>query len=140
MKTNIYLNFDGNTAEAFDFYKSIFGGEYIRNMKMSEAPGGENFPDEEKNRTMHISLPLGEHSILMASDTVPSMGHKLVEGNNAHISIHPDSRKEAERLFNALSEGGEIEMPLEDQFWGDYYGSFKDKFGIQWMVNHSKQD
>ena len=84
---------------------------------------------------MHVSLPINENLILMASDCVPSFGHVLTKGNNMYISVSPDSREEAERLFNGLSAGGVIEMPLEDQFWGDYFGSFKDKYGICWMIN-----
>lgn len=137
MKVNPYVNFDGQAEEAFHFYKSIFGGEFIANMKMSEAPGTENLPDDERNRTMHISLPLGKDTILMASDILPSAGHTLNKGNNVYISIHPVSREEADRVFKRLSEGGEIEMPMEDQFWGDYFGSLVDKFGIRWMINHN---
>lgn len=84
---------------------------------------------------MHVALPINEHTILMASDCVPSMGHVLKEGNNMYININAESREDADRLFNGLSAGGTIEMPMEDMFWGDYFGSFKDKFGVQWMVN-----
>lgn len=141
-KMNPYLNFDGNAEEAFNFYKSVFGGEFMSVNKMSEAPDTEHLPEDEKNRIMHIALPIDEHSVLMASDTMPSMGYKLIEGNNVQISLHPESREEADRLFNGLSEGGTLEMPMEDTFWGAYFGAFKDKFGIHWMINfdHSKQD
>ena len=139
MKVNPYLNFDGNAEEAFNFYKSVFGGEFTTNMKMNEMPEGGKLPEDEQSRTMHIGLPIGEDAILMASDTMPSMGHKLIKGNNNHISLHPESREEADRLFNGLSEDGEIEMPMEDQFWGDYYGSFTDKFGVKWMINYNKE-
>jgi PhnB protein len=138
-KMNPYLNFDGTAYEAFTFYKSVFGGEFPAVHKIGEAPGTENLPENEKNRIMHISLPIDGHTVLMASDTMPSMGHKFIEGNNVSLSLHPESREEAERLFNGLSAGGEVEMPLEDTFWGAYYGSFKDKFGIRWMVNYDKQ-
>jgi len=132
-----YLNFDGNAEEAFNFYKSVFGGEFEGGIhRMSSAPGFENLTEEEKNRVMHVGLKVGK-VYLMASDIIPSMGHKLVQGNNNYISISADSREEAERLFEGLSEGGEIEMPLEDQFWGDYYGSFKDKFGVHWMISYN---
>lgn len=139
MKVHPYLNFDGQAQEAFNFYKSIFGGEFVMNMKMSEAPGGDEFPEAERNRIMHIALPLSEDIMLMASDTVPSMGHTLVKGNQTHIMISPSSKQEADRLFNELSKGGVIEMPIEDQFWGDYYGSFADKFGILWMINFNEK-
>ncbi|NCA86998.1 MAG: VOC family protein [Clostridia bacterium] len=137
MKVNPYLNFDGQAEEAFNFYKSVFGGEFSGIMKMKEAPGTENLPEDEQNRIMHISLPVGKDTVLMASDIFPSMGQKLVIGNNNYISLHPRSREEADRLFNGLSAGGRIEMPMEDQFWGDYFGSFTDKFGIGWMVNYN---
>lgn len=130
-----YLNFYGQAEEAFNFYKSIFGGEFITLMRMGDAPGAERLPAEEKDLVMHVALPINENLILMASDCVPSAGHVLNKGNNIYISISPDSREEAERLFNGLSAGGEIEMPLEDQFWGDYFGSFKDRYGICWMIN-----
>jgi PhnB protein len=137
IKVNPYINFDGNAAEAFDFYKSVFGGEFDMIMKMSDAPDSGKVPENERNRVMHISLPVGDDTILMGSDILPSFGHKLTEGNNVHISLHPGSREEADRIFNALSVGGVVEMPLADQFWGDYFGNFKDKFGINWMVNYS---
>lgn len=140
MKINPYLNFDGEAEEAFDFYKSVFGGEFLFSMKMSEAPEAEKLPKEDQNRMMHISLPIGEGTILMGSDTMPSMGQTLKKGNTNYISIHPESREEADRLFNGLSEGGQIEMPMEDQFWGDYFGSFNDKYGIYWMVNYNAEN
>jgi PhnB protein len=137
MKVHPYLNFDGRAEAAFNFYKSVFGGEFTANMKMTEAPDGDKLSPEEQNRTMHISLPIDEETILMASDIVPSAGHQLIEGNNVYISLSPDTKEEADRLFNGLSKDGEIEMPIQDQFWGDYFGSFIDKFGIRWMVIYS---
>ncbi|SKA16447.1 VOC family protein [Sediminibacterium ginsengisoli] len=134
-KMNPYLNFDGKAEEAFIFYKSVFGGEFPGVHKIGDAPGTEQLSAEEKNRVMHISLPINEHTTLMASDIIPSAGHKLTEGNNVHISLHPETREEADRLFAGLSAGGTVEMPLQETFWGAYYGSFKDKFGIQWMIN-----
>ena len=137
-KINPYLNFDGQAEAAFTFYKSVFGGEFLGDVyKMGSAPGSEELSDEEKNRVMHIALPIG-NDLLMASDIIPSAGHTLKTGNNNYISIFPESREEAERLYSALSAGGTIEMPLEDQFWGDYYGSFVDKFGVCWMVNFNQ--
>jgi PhnB protein len=108
-------------------------------MKMKDAPGTENLTESEKNRTMHVSLPIGKDNLLMGSDILPSMGHKLTKGNNNYISLHPESKAEADRLFNGLSEGGVIEMAMADQFWGDYFGSFIDKFGICWMINFNPQ-
>ncbi|WP_240432852.1 VOC family protein [Taibaiella koreensis] len=136
---NPYLNFDGKTEEAFNFYKSVFGGEFLAVHRMSEAPGTENLPEDERNRIMHISLPVDEHTVLMASDIVPSMGHTLTEGNGVHISLAPSSREEADKLFHGLSEGGKVEMPIGDTFWGAYFGSFKDRYGIYWMVNYQNQ-
>lgn len=137
MIANPYLNFDGNAEEAFRFYQSIFGGELFL-QKMSEVPDME-IPDAEKNRVMHVALPIGENQFLMASDCLPSMGHVLKTGNNNYISLAVDSREEADRLFNGLSEAGEIEMPMCDMFWGDYFGSFIDKFGVCWMINYNTQ-
>ncbi len=134
MKINPYLNFDGNAEQAFQMYQSVFGGE-LSMMRMDSAPGLDNLPDEEKNLLMHVSLPMGDGQFLMASDCLKSQGQALISGNNNYISIIPDSREEADRLFNALSAGGVVEMPMEDMFWGDYFGSFKDKYGICWMIN-----
>lgn len=86
---------------------------------------------------MHISLPIGDDATLMASDTLDAFGQKLVQGNNVYVSVHPTSKEEADRIFNALAQGGEVEMAIADQAWGDYYGALKDKFGVQWMVNYS---
>ncbi|MBQ0735538.1 VOC family protein [Aquimarina celericrescens] len=139
MKVNPYLNLDGTTEEAFEHYKSVFGGEFTAKMKMNEAPDSDKLPENEQNRIMHISLPISKDIILMASDILPSMGHKLSEGSNCYISLHPTSRKEADRLFEGLSKGGDIEMPMEDQFWGDYFGSFIDRFGVKWMINYNPE-
>ena len=102
---------------------------------MSDAPDMEHFPEEEKNRVMHVSLPVAEGYTLMGSDICPSMGQKLIEGNNNYISLHPDNKDEADRLFTRLSAGGTVEMLMEDTFWNAYFGTFKDKFGIYWMIN-----
>ena len=140
MKVQPYLNFDGDAEEAFNFYRKVFGGEFSTVMKMSDAPDAEKFPENERDRMMHISLPVSDDIVLMASDILPSMGHKLNKGNNLYISLHPDSREEADRIFKELSEDGNIEMPIADQFWGDYFGSFEDRFGVRWMINYSKQN
>ena len=133
-----YLNFDGNAREAMEFYRSVFGGEFSSAVPFREFPvEGLTISDEDQDKLMHIALPIGEDEVLMASDTLPSLGQKLVQGNNNYITIVPADRDEADRLFNALSEGGEVEMPIGDQAWGDYFGSFKDKFGVMWMVNYS---
>lgn len=139
---NPYLNFDGKAEEAFKFYKSVFGGEFMGNgiMRMQDTPGCDemNLTEEEKNRVMHVSLPLGNGQVLMASDIIPSMGHQLTTGNNNYICLSTGSREESDKIFNGLSEGGKVEMPMQDMFWGDYYGSFKDKFGVCWMISYNK--
>jgi len=137
-KLNPYLNFDGKAEEAFHFYKSVFGGEFLGEIhKMGNAPGTESLSEEEKNRVMHIALPIG-NDLLMASDIVQGFGQHLNIGNSNYVSVFPDSRAEADRLFHALSEGGTIEMPIEDQCWGDYFGSFQDRYGIYWMINYNE--
>ena len=137
MKLNPYLNFNGNAEEAFQFYQTVFGGE-LAIQRMSGAPGTENLTEREKNLVMHISLPIGDGQVLMASDCVESMGHRLTVGNNNYIFLSPDNREDADRIYNGLSVGGQIEMPLDDMFWGDYFGSFKDKYGVCWMISYSK--
>ncbi len=132
-----YLNFAGNAEEAFEFYRSVFGGEFSSVFRFRDMPmEGVSIPEEDQGKIMHISLPIGEDDILMASDTLPALGQELVQGNNVYVSVNPGSREEADRIFGALSEGGEVEMPIADQMWGDYYGSLKDKFGVMWMVNY----
>jgi PhnB protein len=139
MKLNTYLNFSGNAEEAFTFYKSIFGGEFSSFVRFKDMPmEGVEIPDGDEDKIMHIALPVGD-DVLMASDAPESMGFTVNFGNNAYISVHPDSREETDRIFNALSEGGEVEMPIADQAWGDYYGSLADKFGVQWMVSYSPE-
>ena len=135
MKVHPYLNFDGKAEEAFNFYKSVFGGEFTANMKIKEMPDGDKVPAEEQNRIMHIALPIGKDTLLMASDIMPSAGHVWQPGNQTYILLNPETKNEADRLFDGLSKDGDIEMKMEDMFWGDYFGSFADKFGIKWMIN-----
>ncbi len=143
LKVSTYLNFVRNTEEAFNFYKSVFGGEFEGGInRMGDVPPQPGMPplaEEDKNLVMHISLPILGGHMLMGTDAPESMGFKVVQGNNVHISLHPDTREETETLFKALSEGGKVTMELQDMFWGDYYGSCTDKFGIQWMVNCGKK-
>lgn len=135
-KLNVYLNFAGNTEEAFAFYQSVLGGE-LNPVRFKEMPiEGLDIPKEDEDKIMHISLSIGDGDMLMGTDSLESLGQTLVTGNNFYLFIHPDSKEEADRIFNALSEGGEIEMPMADQAWGDYYGSFRDKYGVNWMVNY----
>lgn len=133
-----YLNFQGNAEEAFTFYKSVFGDEFSSLVRFRDLPmEGVSIPEDDQDKIMHIALPIGEDDILMASDALPSLGQELVQGNNVYVSVHPSSKEEADRIFSALSDGGEIEMPIAEQVWGDYYGSLKDRFGVWWMVNYS---
>lgn len=131
----VYLNFDGETERAMEFYKSVLGGEFQQLTRFSEMPGGEQLSEAERERLMHVTLVLKDGLELMASDTLPSMGHVVNKGNNFSISLHPESREEAERIFRGLSAEGTVEMELQDTFWGAYFGSFRDKFGIGWMIN-----
>ena len=136
---NPYLNFNGNAEEAFNFYKSVFGGEFTtfqRFKDIPDIPGCGEMSEAEKEGIMHVALPIGNGNVLMATDIVKSLGHSLAEGNNFSISISAESKAEAEKLFNGLSEGGKVTMPLCDAFWGAYFGIFDDKFGVQWMVNY----
>jgi PhnB protein len=139
VKIHGYLNFDGRTEEAFRFYANVLGGELSEIHRFGSMPqdGGFELTAEQKNLVMHVGLELPDGQLLMASDMLEGMGPERVEGNNFSISVHPDSRGEAERIFNGLSEGGTVTMPLADQFWGDYFGSLTDRFGINWMVNYS---
>ncbi len=140
IKFNPYLNFAGNTEEACNFYKSVFGGEFTSVIRFRDMPiEGVTISKEDENKIMHIGLPIGKDQMLMATDSLESLGHKMIQGNNVHLSLHTDSKKEADRLFTALSEGGKIEMQISDQPWGDYFGSFKDKFGINWMINYHEE-
>ncbi len=138
-RVNTYLNFPRNTEEAFNFYKSVFGGEFTSHIaRFGDIPPSDNMPplpEADKNLVMHVELPiLGVH-VLMGTDAPESMGFNVNAGNNVHISLEPDTREETKRLFDALSAGGKVTMDLQDMFWGAYYGSCTDKFGVQWMVN-----
>lgn len=133
---NTYLNFNGNTEEAFNFYKSVFGGEFTSLQRFKDTPEADKLPEADRDKIMHVALPIGNGSILMATDALESMGQKLSFGNNYHISVQAESEAEADDIFNRLSAGGEIAIPLGKMFWGDYFGMTTDQFGIQWMVNY----
>ncbi len=138
-KVSTYLNFSRQTEEAFNFYKSIFGGEFVGGIhRFAEIPPQEGQPamsEEDKNLVMHIVLPITGGHMLMGTDAPESMGFKVQTGNNIYINLEPDTRLETKHLFEGLSSGGKIEMELQEMFWGDYYGSCKDKYGVQWMFN-----
>ncbi|AXB56552.1 VOC family protein [Flavobacterium fluviale] len=137
---NPYLMFNGTCEEAFVFYKSVFGGEfpYIGKYKDAPAEEGEQLSEEDQNKVMHVSLPIG-NTILMGSDSHPRYGD-VSFGDNFSISINAESTEEADRIFNGLSAGGHVEMPMNKTFWGAYFGMFKDKFGVNWMVNFDENE
>ena len=136
---NVYLTFNGNCEEAFNFYKSVFGGEFPYIGRFGDMPSivdGKEMSEDDKNKIMHVSLPISAETMLMGSDIGGEGASNYKEGNNFSLSLNTDSREEADRLCAALSEGGQITMPLSDTFWGAYFGMWTDKFGINWMVNY----
>lgn len=141
-RISIYLNFMGKTEEAFTFYRSVFGGEFIGLQRMGEvptAPGQPELPEHERQLLMHIELPILDGTILMGTDMLESMGHQLQLGNNISINIEPDTLAETQRIFDALSEGATDVMPLNLMFWGAYWGTFVDRYSIRWMFNCPEQ-
>jgi len=132
---NPYLNFDGNTEDVFNFYRSVFGGEFSGVLRFKDLPSDVPSPEAEGNRIMHISLPIGKDNILMGSDRPSSFGQGT-RGDNFFISLQTDSEEESKKYFGSLSEGGKVLMPLDKAFWGDLFGMLTDKFGIQWMINY----
>jgi len=134
---NPYLNFLGNTEEAMNFYRSVFGGEFSAFQRFNTVPGHEKMPEAEQKKIMYASLPMGKDDVLMATDALESMGQTLTIGNNFYININSESVEETDRLFKALSAGGKIEMPLNKTFWGAYCGMCSDKFGMQWIINYN---
>lgn len=133
---NPYLTFNGNCEEAFNFYKSVFGGEFPYIGRFKDMPDSEKMPEAAKNLIMHVSLPISEGHVLMGSDSSEAFGQNTVIGNNISVSLNAQSEDEAHKLFNGLSAGGKVTMPLEKTFWGALFGMFTDKFGINWMVNY----
>ena len=136
-----YLNFNGNCEEAFNFYKSVFGGEfpYIgRFNEMPPAEGGKPMTEEEGNKIMHVSLPIGKDSVIMGSDAGGEWAGKIQPGDNVQLSLNAESTEEADKWFNGLAAGGQVKMPMADTFWGAYFGMLTDKFGINWMLNYDK--
>lgn len=131
---NTYLNFNGNTEEAFNFYKAAFGGEFAVVMRFGDTPGCEEMPATDKNKIMHIALPIGGN-MLMGTD-VPETMEQVKNGTSMSISVNTDSEQQTRDLFEKLSAGGDVKMPLDNMFWGALYGMFTDKFGIQWMLNY----
>jgi len=138
-RVSTYLNFPRTTEEAFGFYRSVFHTEFagpiVRFREMPVAPGQPLLAEEDKDLVLHVELPILGGHVLMGTDASESMGFTVTSGNNVYINLEPDTRPETERLFAALAAGGAVEMPLQEMFWGGYFGSLTDRFGIRWMVN-----
>ena len=134
---NPYIHFNGNAEEAFTFYKSVFGGEFAMIIRFKDMPADPDNPiaENEADKIMHIALPIGKNDVLMASDTPASMGKHNENETRSKISISAESKEEADRLFKGLSEGGKIEIPIANSPWESYFGIFRDKYGIEWMVD-----
>ena len=133
---NPYLHFNGNAEEAFTFYKSVFGGEFAVVSRFKDLSNPEYpVPEKEENKIMHIALPIGNNSVLMASDVPEFMGPVNENENRTKISISAESKEEADSLFKGLSAGGKVEMPIGDSPWGSYFGMFRDKYGFEWMID-----
>lgn len=143
-RVSTYLNFSRNTEEAFLFYRSVFGTEFVGEInRMGEVPPQEGQPplsEEDKNLVMHVQLPILAEHMLMGTDAPESMGFNLNQGNNLLINLEPDTRAETDELFKALSEDGKVEVPMQEMFWGDYFGSLVDKFGVHWMFNCTSKE
>lgn len=143
-RVSTYLNFQRSTEEAFNFYKSVFGGEFDGGVhRMGEVPPQEGvppLPEGDQNLVMHVALPILGGHVLMGTDAPEHMGFTVTFGNNIYINLEPDTREETRRLFAALSEGGKVETELQEMFWGDYFGSCADKYGVRWMFNCSSKD
>lgn len=138
-RTSTYLNFPRQTEQAFNYYQKIFGGAFIGGVaRFKDIPKQDGAPplaEADRDLIMHIELAITGGHILMGTDAPESLGFQVKQGNNVYINLEPDTRQEADRLFKALSSGGKVEMPMQDMFWGAYFGSCCDKFGVQWMVN-----
>lgn len=133
---NPYVNFNGNAEDAFNFYKSVFGGEFAMVQRFKDSPEAARVKPMDQDKMMHIALPIGKDNILMATDALDYMRHSYKEGNNFSISVSSDTQNEAEKIFNGLSSGGKVSVPFSKAFWGSYFGMLTDKFGLQWMVSH----
>jgi PhnB protein len=135
-----YFNFLGNTEEVFNFYRSVFGGEFLNVTRFSDMPDmSGNLLDADKNKIMHIALPINKEVMLMGTDALESMGHTVTNGTSISLAITPDSKEDGERIFKALSAGGSVEMPYDKAPWGAWFAMFNDKYGIKWMVNFDEK-
>jgi PhnB protein len=133
-----YLNFNGNTEEAFMLYRAVFGGEFLALIRFSDMPGSEKMSAQDRKKLMHVALPIGDGNILMGTDTLESMNQKLNMGDNIHLSVTTDNEAELKRQFDALAAGGTVLMPLGTESWSPLFGILKDKYGVQWMFNLKK--
>ena len=132
---NPYLNFPGNTEAAFEFYRTVFGGELVGPVRYRDFPDAMGAADADRDRIAHVGLPIGAGHILMGTDSIAAHGKTLRTGNNFYITLGPDDAEEARRLFDALSDGGRIEMPLQETEWAELYGICADRFDVQWMIS-----
>jgi PhnB protein len=137
LNTTPYLHFKGQAEEAMNFYKAVLGGEFSGFQRYKDVPGGEKMAAPDKDRLIHIALQVSPFITIMASDMMQSAEDECASGNNYHICIHTESEPETQNLFEGLSRGGQIEMPLNKTFWGAYFGMCRDKFGIHWMLNYT---
>lgn len=140
VQINPYINFNGNAEEAFNFYKSAFGGEFTKVVRFKEMPGA-SFPmaEKEENKIMHIALPIG-NNVLLGNDVPEFMGRVNENENRSKISVSTGSKEEADHLYKELSAGGIVEMPIDDSPWGTYFAMFRDKYGIEWTIDFDKND
>ena len=132
---SIYLNFNGTTEEAFNYYREVLGGNIMVIQRFKDTPEAGDVPSADADKIMHISMTVGKNMVLMGTDALESKGHKLTIGNNFYISVSTESEDETRKIFNALSNGGKVEVPLDKMFWGAYFGMCTDKFGVHWMVS-----
>lgn len=134
---NPHINFNGNAEEAFTFYKSVFGGEFAKVVRFREFQNPEyTFPENELDKIMHIALPIGKSNVLMGNDVPEVLGKVNERENRSKIAVSAESKEEADHIFNGLSAGGVVEMPITDSPWGSYFGMFRDKYGIEWIVDY----
>ena len=142
-RVSTYLNFDRSTEQAFEFYRTVFGGEFATPLQrfgdVPAAPGQPPLGEADRQLVVHVELAILGGHVLMGTDAPASLGFSLVQGNNVYINLEPDSRIEVNRLFAALSAGGKVDMPPQEMFWGGYFGSFTDRFGVHWMLNCSSK-
>jgi PhnB protein len=137
---NPHVHYNGNTEEAFNFYKSVFGGDFTRIVRYEDlGDKGFSFPEHELHKIMHIALPIGNASVLMGSDVPEILGKVNENENRSKITISAASKEEADKLFNGLSAGGEVEFPIGNSPWGSYFGAFRDKYGVEWMIDFTER-